>query len=120
MRAIFVFLIFFSGAAWGLDYGSYADLAKKGDTVNRAVVNSHLDAIATSFITYERMVSRAFKKRLICMPNNIMITPKVIEHAIEVAQKRYKKRNLKKFPVSELAFIGLVERYPCAANLRRP
>lgn len=102
-----------SSNCFALDYSAYLKLAEKSDNANRAVVNSHLDAIATSFVTYERMLSQAYGKRLICMPNNMKLSPLKIEESIDKTVKMFRKKDLSKFPVSELAFMGMVTQYPC-------
>lgn len=114
--AVLVVSIVFSVSSYALNYKSFTELQAKPGKANAAIVNSHLDAIATSFITYERMISQAHGKRLLCMPNNIRLTPGSIEMAIERIRVQYKLRDLSDYPVSELAFLGLVSKYPCSSG----
>ena len=114
-----VFLLVFPFSVSALDFKTYGELQARPGKVSAAVINSHLDAIATSFVTYERMLFKAHGKRLLCMPNNIQITPSSLEMAIHFAEGQFKSRDLSNYPVSELAFMGLVSRFPCP-SLSRP
>jgi|SRR5690554_4118154 len=96
-----------------LTLNDYQSLIKKSGKANIAIVNASLDGIAMSFVTYERMVSQAFQKRLVCLPNRLQVSPRVVSEAIDHAIKLYPKRDLAQYQISELAFMGLATQYPC-------
>ncbi len=111
-RLAIIFSLLFATPAWADNYFTY-DKYKNLKEKSPSVVKFYLRGIGNSIgFTQSHFVNLGGAKPFFCAPDNVVMSPALVETAIEQAYDA-NPEDMVKYPISMLVVMGLPQIFPC-------